>query len=53
MNLRIIELGLCGKVLGVWEDGYFFGRKGCDIFLEGDIEVLGKEFGFFFLGSVS
>lgn len=42
-----------GKHHGARGDGHFLGRKGCDIFLEGDTEALGKELSFLSSGSVS
>lgn len=42
-----------GKHHGTWGDSYFSGRKGCDIFLEGDAEALGKKLSFLSSGSVS
>lgn len=42
-----------GKHHGAWGDSDFSGRKGCDIFLEGDAEALGKKLSFLSSGSVS
>lgn len=42
-----------GKHHGASTEGYFSGRKGCDIFLEGDTEALGKELSLLASGSVS
>lgn len=42
-----------GKHHGASIEGHFSGRKGCDIFLEGATEALGKELSFLSSGSVS
>lgn len=42
-----------GKHHGAWGDSRFSGRKGCDIFLEGDTEALGKELSFLSSGSMN
>lgn len=57
LDLRTTELGPgkrhVAKHHGAWGDGRFSGRKGCDIFLEGDTEALGKELSFLASGSMS